>query len=47
MRKSDFENIAGVWSATYTLFTNKLELDVEAITCLAENYLKHKNRRTT
>jgi 4-hydroxy-tetrahydrodipicolinate synthase len=34
------ENIAGVWSATPTPFTNELKLDIEAIPRLVEHHLR-------
>lgn len=40
MKALNRENIAGVWSATPTPFTNELKLDVKAIPCLVEHHLR-------
>ena len=40
MKALNRENIAGVWSATPTPFTDELKLDVEAIPCLVEHHLR-------
>ena len=40
MMKLNYENIAGVWSATPTPFTSELKLDIEAISRLVEHHLR-------
>jgi len=40
MKALNCENIAGVWSATPTPFTNQLKLDIEAIPRLIEHHLR-------
>jgi len=40
MKDLNRENIAGVWSATPTPFTDALKLDIEAIPRLVEHHLR-------
>jgi hypothetical protein len=40
MRKVNQENVAGVWSAMPTPFTEKLELDTESVSRLVEHHVR-------
>ncbi|MCK4982432.1 MAG: dihydrodipicolinate synthase family protein [Victivallaceae bacterium] len=40
MKKVNQENVAGVWSAMPTPFTNELKLDTESVSCLMEHHVR-------
>ncbi|MDD5728026.1 MAG: dihydrodipicolinate synthase family protein [Victivallales bacterium] len=40
MKSLNRENIAGIWSAVPTPFTDELELDTEAVSCLVEHQVR-------